>query len=285
VWLLSSINLPFTLLVFPDGKLPSPRWRPVVWLAVANLAVVWVLAAFDPGPLAGLNGLPNPLGISALASFGDQVTDVMAPLLQAVLPMLAAASLIPRYRRGTLIERQQVKVLLWVGVVAFAFFTFHALVRNLPAWSTAVGNIAFALFVGGAFTLAILRYRLFDIDRLISRTVTYALVAAVVAAIYGLGAVWLPGRLVGQQTPLFVAGSTLAVAALFNPLRRRVMSWVDRRFNRSRYDAERVTHDFATRLRRQVDPDGLAEDWAGVVVDALQPASVGVWVRERATAS
>ncbi|MGH8911916.1 MAG: hypothetical protein ACRDVD_05335, partial [Acidimicrobiia bacterium] len=110
VWLLSSINLPFTLLVFPDGKLPSPRWRPAVWLAVAVLAVVWVFAAFDPRPLAGLNGLPNPLGIPALAAFGDQVMDVMAPLLQAVLPMLAAASLIPRYRRGTLIERQQVKV-------------------------------------------------------------------------------------------------------------------------------------------------------------------------------
>ncbi|MGH8947860.1 MAG: hypothetical protein ACRDXF_03290, partial [Acidimicrobiia bacterium] len=146
-------------------------------------------------------------------------------------------------------------------------------------WLDSLLNIVFSLFVGGAVTLAILRYRLFEIDRLISRTVTYAVVAGALALVYGVGAIWLPSRIVGEQTPLFVAGSTLAVAALFNPLRRRVMRWVDRRFNRSSYDLEQITDRFAARLRDQVDADRLADDWAKVVTGTLQPSAVGVWVR------
>jgi hypothetical protein len=102
--------------------------------------------------------------------------------------------------------------------------------------------------------------------------------AVVLAIVYGIGAVWLPSRVVGGQTPLFVAGSTLAVAALFNPLRRRVMRWVDRRFNRSSYDAEQIADAFAVRLRDEVDPERLADEWATTVVRALQPSSVGVWL-------
>lgn len=280
VWLLSQVNLPFTLLLFPNGRLPSRTWRPVLWLAVALLAVIWVLVAFDPQPLEEFGGLPNPLGVSALAPLRGRAMGIAFPLVQIALPLMGAGSLIGRYRRGNLVERLQIKVLLWVGAVTVAFFTFHAIVRALPDWAVALGNILFALFVGGAFTLAILRYRLYDIDRLISRTLAYTLVVAVVAGLYGLGAVWLPTRLVGQQTPLFVAGSTLVVAALFNPMRRRVMAWVDARFYRSRYDAERVANEFAVRLRAQVDPGALTDDWAEVVIDTLRPAAVGAWLRE-----
>ncbi|MGH8915549.1 MAG: hypothetical protein ACRDZM_13655, partial [Acidimicrobiia bacterium] len=149
-----------------------------------------------------------------------------------------------------------------------------------PAWLGPALNFGVTVFLASASTLASLRYRLFEIDRLISRTVTYAIVAGVLAAVYGLGAVWLPTQVVGQQTPLFVAGSTLAAAALFNPLRRTVMRWVDRRFHRSRYDPEQIADEFATKLRDQVDTEQLAADWAGVVTGTLQPSAVGVWVRE-----
>jgi hypothetical protein len=134
--------------------------------------------------------------------------------------------------------------------------------------------------VGASVTLAILRYRLFDIDRLISRSVTYAVVAGALALVYGFGAVWLPSRIVGEQTPLFVAGSTLAVAGLFNPMRRRVMRSVDRRFNRSSYNLEQITDLFTARLRDQLDADRLIEDWARVVDKALQPSLLGIWVRD-----
>jgi hypothetical protein len=199
-----------------------------------------------------------------------------AQLLMLVLGLL---SLVARYRSSAGIERQQVKVLVWVAVVALVFFGVSGRIGGI---AEPVINSLFTLFVAAALTLAILRYRLFEIDRLISRTVTYAVLAGALVLIYVFGAVWLPSQIVGEQTPLFVAGSTLAVAALFNPLRRRVMRWVDRRFNRSAYDVERVKDAFATRLRDQVDVGRLAEDWAGTVTRTLQPSAVGVWVRDRA---
>jgi hypothetical protein len=158
------------------------------------------------------------------------------------------------------------------------FFAVVGRQEGGPIWLGSVFNFVFSLLVAGAVTLAVLRYRLYEIDRLISRTVTYTVLAVVLAIVYGFGAVWLPSRVVGEQTPLFVAGSTLAVAALFNPLRRRVMRWVDRRFNRSSYDAEQIADAFAVRLRDEVDPERLADEWATTVVRALQPSSIGVWL-------
>ena len=184
---------------------------------------------------------------------------------QLIAIVLGLLSLIARYRRGEGVERQQIKVLLWVGAVAVIFFSVDTQGVGGPIWLGSVLNVVFSIFVGAAVTLAVLRYRLFEIDRLISRTVTYAVLAGALALVYGFGAVWLPSRIVGEQTPLFVAGSTLAVAGLFNPLRRLVMRWVDRRFNRSSYDFEQITDRFAARLRDQVDADRLADDWAAVV--------------------
>jgi len=279
VWILATFNITFLLLLYPDGHLPSRRWRPVLWLAVAVMATAFVTAAFsvDPDPVAG--ALPNPLGVPALTPVFDWLLSYVVFPGQLGLIVLALLSLVARFRNGEGVERQQVKVLLWVGGVAVIFFAAIGYVED-PVWLDPLLNFAFTIFVVAALTLAILRYRLYDFDRLVSRTVSYALVAGALAVIYGFGAVWLPSRVVGEQTPLFVAGSTLAAAALFNPVRRRVMKWVDRRFNRSRYDPEQIADQFAKRLRDQVDADRLADDWADVVTGILQPTAVGVWVRE-----
>jgi hypothetical protein len=114
----------------------------------------------------------------------------------------------------------------------------------------------------------------------ISRTITYSIVAVLVALVYALGAVWLPTLLLGERSPIFVAGSTLVVAAMFNPTRRRVMTWVDRRFNRSKFDAERVADEFAGSLRDQLHDREIVDGWVGVVSQTMQPTSVGVWVRD-----
>ena len=283
LWIPGSFSIPFLLLLYPDGRLPSSRWRPALWFTMATVIATFVAAAFlvEPEPVVGMP--PNPLGIPALSDFTNAVFLYAAVPGQLMAIVLGLLSLVARYRRGEGVERQQVKVLLWVGAVAVIFFSVVTRQEGFPIWIGSILNFVFSIFVGAAVTLAILRYRLFEIDRLISRTVTYAVLAGALALVYGFGAVWLPSRIVGEQTPLFVAGSTLAVAALFNPLRRRVMRSVDRRFNRSSYDLEQITDRFAARLRDQVDSEQLAADWRKVVTSTLQPSAVGVWVRERAT--
>lgn len=265
VWIFATFGFAFILLLYPNGHPPSPRWRPVLWFNVVAMAIALVALMF-------------------LESGGVQQSFVFWVVLPSQLGtvLVGLLSLVARYRSSAGVERQQVKVLLWVGVVGIFFFGWTTLVGSEDVWIESVINFVFTIFVGAAITLAILRYRLFEIDRLFSRTVTYAVLAATLALVYAFGAVWLPSRIVGEQTPLFVAGSTLAVAALFNPLRRRVMQWVDRRFNRSSYDLQQITDRFAAHLRDQVDADQLAADWAGMVTTTLQPAGVGVWVRDQA---
>jgi len=278
LWIPASFSIPFLLLLYPDGHLPSSRWRPALWFTTATVVLTFVASAIlvEPEPVVGYP--PNPLGIPALGEFINAVFLYVVVPGQLIAIVLGLLSLVARYRRGKGVERQQVKVLLWVGAVAVIFFAVDT--QGGPIQIGPILNFVFSIFVGAAVTLAVLRYRLFEIDRLISRTVTYAVLAGALALIYGFGAVWLPSRIVGEQTPLFVAGSTLAVAALFNPLRRRVMRWVDRRFNRSSYDFEQITDRFAARVRDQVDADRLADDWATVVSKTLQPSAVGVWVRD-----
>ncbi len=129
-----------------------------------------------------------------------------------------------------------------------------------------------------AIAVAVFRYRLFEIDRIISRTVGYVLVIGLLVVVYAAGAAWLPTRL-GGESPLFVAGSTLAVAALFNPVRRRLLHWVDRKFYRTRYDAERVVDGFVASLKDRTDLNGLADEWVTAVTETMRPASIGIWVR------
>jgi hypothetical protein len=188
-----------------------------------------------------------------------------------------------RYRRAKTVERLQLK---WFLLACFSFVA--ALISELvlellgivdPPIVISVWIDVSMLAIPIAATLAILRYRLFEIDRIISRTVSYAIVIVLLAMVYAVGLTALTS-LLDTNSPLAVAGSTLAAAALFNPLRRRVQRGVDHRFNRTRYDAERVMDGFTGTLRDEVDPDWVVTGWVSVVNDTMHPASAGVWVRQ-----
>lgn len=257
---------------FPTGNPPSRNWRWVeiaVWAAVAGLVASQVI------------------GI-ALGQINDDVEGCVSvhtciELTSVVLTLLSIAgavmSLVVRWVRSHGIERQQMKAV----VLAFSLFAIGMAIEFGVQQDHPVGSvllIAGGLLIPVSIGVAIVRYRLYDIDRLVSRTVTYALVAGLLAVIFAAGVVWIPSALRLGDSQLLVAGSTLAVAALFNPLRKRIRSLVDRRFNRSRYDAERVMDEFADSLRDRVDPDGVVEGWVGVVNGTMQPSTVGVWVRD-----
>jgi hypothetical protein len=192
----------------------------------------------------------------------------------------AVTACVSRFRRSVGMEHQQMKVFVAALIVSVAGMGLNLVFYEIG--DETVANAIFAVFVlvlVGSIAMAVLRYRLYEFDRLIRRTVTYAFLVLILGSIYVMGAVWLPTRLVGQESPFFVAASTLAVAALFTPIRRVVMRWVDRRFNRSAYDAQGIADGFTARTRDRVDADLLAADWADVVTEALEPSLVGVWVR------
>ena len=265
-------------LVFPDGRLPSARFRWVVRITIATM-VAWTIL----GTL-----------LDQEARTTDPVLSALAPLFGAVEGFVLVATLVSfgaavvavwlRFRRGDPVQRQQVKWLVAVvGVAALVLPASLVLTDANPELANAlsiVGILAlFALPI--VIAIAILRYRLYDIDRIISRTVSYGAVTGILAVVF-------VGTILGSQTILAslfrgnsvaVAASTLVVAALFQPLRRRVQSVVDRRFNRSRYDAERTVAAFGERLRDQVDLASLSGEIAGVVDSTLHPSRIGVWLR------
>jgi len=267
-------------LLFPNGQLLTPRWRWVLGLAVA-IGIAWILPTlFAPGPLEGTDEIVNPLGIEAVGTtrgFFDAASGIG---LAIVLP-LVLASLILRYRRGTGTEQQQLKWFAAAVILTGSCFAVAILpVGPLPvdfwlAWIVAIPLIPIAIGI------AILRYRLYDIDRIISRTISWALVTGLLIACFAglvIGLTTLLGSLAGGST-FAVAGSTLVVFALFQPLRRRIQVAVDRRFDRARYDARRTADAFAGRLRNDVDLASVQGDLLGVVVGSLQPSSVGLWMR------
>ncbi len=269
-------------LLFPDGHLLSERWRWVVWLAVAVAVADSLATAFQPGPLEGSDLLLNPFGVEALANLRGILETASGLGLALVMP-LVLLSLVLRYRRGSTTERQQLKwfaaaVVLTGACVALALLPLGPLPIDFwVAWIMALPLIPIAIGI------AILRYRLYEIDRIISRTISWALVTGLlVAAFVGLviGLTTVLGSLAGGST-FAVAGSTLVVFALFQPLRRRIQVAVDRRFDRARYDARRTADAFAERLRNDVDLASVQGDLLGVVHSSLQPASVGLWTRDQ----
>jgi MFS family permease len=279
----------FLLLLFPDGRLPSPRWRPVAWLSVVALAVAVFAIVFAPGTLAdeGFPELANPLGVPALRSVIAvmQVDIIVIP----ICIVLCGVALVGRFRRSTGIERLQLKWLVAAAATVGIVYAV-AMVVSIPVpWLQsatpkpvqAVQALAIASFalVPIAIGVAILRYRLYDIDRLISRVVSYAIVTAVLVGVYAAVAVGLGTAFGRSGNPVLIAGATLLVAGLFGPLRRRVQAAVDRRFNRHRYDAEMVLGAFSSRLRDELDLDTLTVELASTASSAVQPASVGVWIR------
>jgi hypothetical protein len=278
-WLVLTLTLIFTPLLFPTGRLLSPGWRPVAWLAGVAAAVTTALASLQP-ELEAAPGqvIANPIGVAAV---GNPEASPVVPLLIILLVVLAAAafgSLMLRFRRSRGEERQQLKWFTYAG----ALLPLAVVGDALPA---PVGDLVTAIpiaFLPVATGIAILRHRLYDIDRLINRTLVYGLLTAVLGLGYA-GAVLVLGQLFGGVTedpPSWaVAGATLAVAALFQPARHRIQAMVDRRFNRRKYDAAKTVEGFSTRLRDQVDLDTLSAELLVVVDQTMQPTRASLWLR------
>jgi peptidoglycan/LPS O-acetylase OafA/YrhL len=259
-----------TLLLFPDGRPPSPRWRIVVWVAaVGGVAEMVTSAVSDVNFSSNFPRLTDP--VTVVAPLNEAYN--LETSVQVFILLAGAVSLVVRFRRSGPVERQQLKWFMYAAAVAApVIFVVSILVANpLPAF-----EIFFPL-IPVAVGVAILRYRLYDIDRIISRTLAYAIVTALLAGVYA-GPVLLSTQVLGLRTPVAVAVATLAAAALFNPLRRRIQRLVDRRFNRARYDADLTVAAFAGRLKDSVDLDAVRDDLAGVVTRALEPAHVSVWI-------
>ena len=263
--------------LFPSGR-PTDRFTAglCVWLLVL-LSVVILAELVSPAPKE-LTGQVSPLAVPALAALTDFLLDdgfLVVPLSMA----LSLGSVVPRWRRARGAERLQFSWFLAGLLMAIAGLTVTQFLADETFQLFSVLFVLSLTLIPLAIGVAVLRYRLYEIDRIVSRTISYGLVIGVVALIYVVGAVWLPSQLLGEQPDLFIAASTLAAAAMFNPLRARIQRLVDRRFNRSRYDAQGVIDAFSSSLRRRVDPSHMEEELAGVVAQTLQPARVGIWFR------
>ena len=285
------LSLALLFLLFPTGRLPSKRWRPVLWLVIGGSAMFYLAGAVTPGPLLTQKSIANPVGIrGALGDvFGMLGTIGLVALLIACLA--SALSLIFRLRRGSIQERQQLK---WV-VYPAAISVVGSVVAYVGAYvfmSNLINAVGFWIGVSACFDLpvftafAILKYRLYDIDILINRTLVYGALTAMLVAVYFGGIVVLQRvfvLLTGERSTLAVVASTLLIAALFNPLRRRVQGFVDRRFYRRKYDARKTLEAFSAKLRDETDLDALSDDLVGVVRETMQPAHVSLWLRPDTT--
>lgn len=295
--LVAFLLIVFLPLIFPEGRLPSPRWKPILWLAFIALGLSMAGELLDPTTWEADSALSYPLPF-ALPSRATGFWPVIGPVVFVPLFVAVVVSIVIKFRRSEGLQRQQFK---WVALPALLLVVFAVIVvlDGLAAGSSepfgspssnllaAVAGLTWLLGIVGlpvGVGFAVLRYRLYEIDRLLSRTVTYALVAGALGAVFALVAIAVPQLLgmTGEAPPLLVAAATLAVAALFNPLRRRVQTRVDRRFNRARYDAQREVEDFAERLRSEMEMEDLTNEVLGVVTKTVQPASAAIWVREEA---
>jgi hypothetical protein len=276
----------FAFLLFPSGRLPSRRWRPVARLAVVLTAVGIVLAWVNPDPISVFSGLPdaaNPTGIAALGSIANNTTDSVWWVV-AIVPIAATiASLVIRGRSSTQQERQQVKLLAYAAALTIGSLLLQMIIgaTGVPvgeSWFDAVIVFGFGVAVPVACAFAILKHGLYEIDRLISRTISYVLVTGLLVGVF-IGVVFLATDVLPFSSPVGVAASTLAAAGLFNPLRRRVQQLVDRRFNRGRYDAEAIVTAFTMRLRDAVDLDTVRNELLAAVNGAVKPSHVSVWIK------
>ena len=289
-WVVLIASTYLLVLLFPHGRLPSRRWRPVVALGGVGAVATWIGATTQPGPMPHpFAAYDNPLGIDALRGV-DHVL-FAGWTLMLVVAVAGVISLVLRFRRATGVERQQYKLftvaaaafpVASVGTNAFegAFNTQSGLAHGVDFLLNAVTALI-ALFLPVSVAIAVLRYRLYEIDRLISRTLVYVASTVVLGAAYVglvLGGQALFSSFAGGSN-LAIAASTLVVAALFLPVRSRVQRFVDRRFYRRRYDAQRTLEGFGSRLREQVDLETLQAELVGVVGDTMQPAHVSLWLR------
>jgi hypothetical protein len=265
------------LLLFPDGRLPSRRWWPAAALTGLAMSALTVGYSFEPGTLDAYPRVANPLGASG--GLGDVIEFVQAvgyPVF-ALAAITSAAAVVTRFRRSRGVERQQLKWMAAAAALAVLAWFVNAVLDQTLGINSAYFLPIVLLAIPAAATVAILRYRLYDLGRIVNRTLVYGALTLTLAAIY-LGLVLLAGLAVGESD-VAIAASTLAVAALFRPARARIQALVDRRFYRRRYDAERTLDAFSGRLREELDLEALAGELAGVVRETVQPAHLSLWLR------
>lgn len=266
-------------IVFPDGRLPGPRWRlPVVAIAAA-LLVSTALYAVSPWPIDGIE-VHNPLALPFLTEEAAVLATTIASMTLIASFLVATLAAVTRWRRADDVERAQLKwfvASLVVALITFPLSWFTIIAGDLVDLLSVISAGTIPLAIG----IAVTRYRLYDIDRLISRTIGWAVISGLIVGVFVVGLIGLQTLLEGvtQGQTFAVAASTLAAFALFQPLRRRVQRAVDRRFDRARYDGEQTAAAFADRLREQVDLAGLEADIAATASAALRPSAVSVWRR------
>ena len=279
----------FVPLLFPNGTLPSPRWRIVAVVGIGFIVAIALDSAFTP-----LSGGQFPPSVQSPLVLGGTAADLLdgltfaATVAGALSLPLVAWSVVQRWRQGTPIERRQLKWFLsLVACIAPALLVGLVLSGTYTGTLAAISNVAWFVVIVGlallpfAIAIAILRYRLYEIDRLVSRTVAYAIVTIVLAVVFGAAILVLQDLLapLTRSNELAVAGSTLLIAVLFAPLRGRVTKIVDRRFNRSHYDAEHTLAALSARLREEVEPDLVRTDILATVDAAFEPTTVRLWLR------
>ncbi len=284
-WTVAITLIPFLFLLFPTGRLPSRRWRVLAWTVVAAGALALILGPFRPGR-SGFAPVENPFGL------GGAVGEVIFILVQAsvivilVAVVLSVLSLVFRYRRAIGAERQQIKWFAYAAILFSSSIPLDLLGHALPGLWDALFETATFAGLYAAVGIAILRHSLYDIDVIINRTLVYAVLTATLILVYlgGVAATQTAFRLLTgqeQQPQLAVVASTLVIVALFNPLRRRLQAFVDRRFYRKKYDAALVLEAFSARLRDETDFDTLSEDLTNVARETVQPEFVSLWLREK----
>src|SRR5829696_6908384 len=287
-WIFSWLPIPqlglatFLLLLFPNGRLPSRRWRWFFWLSLLLIAVGTIWQMFAPGPVFYLGGIYNPLGVEGLPNLRRLIQTLLFALI-----LVSVASLFVRRVRAIGVERQQLKWFTYSSTLGIsgAILTFSISELTGSVWLGWAGYVVLLVGLIGipiSMGIAILRYRLYEIDLIINRTLVYGLLTATLALFY-FGSVTalqsLFSLLTGQANTLAIVATTLAIAALFNPLRRRIQRFIDRRFYRRKYDAAMILEAFGSRLREQTDLEKLCEDLAEVVDETMQPAHVSVILR------
>lgn len=265
------------LYIFPTGHFLTSRWRWAGWVAVVLVPTTWIfsLLVVEVSDVwtEDTSAITNPIGVLPVEAL-NALMAVVPPILLATL-LGGVASMVARFRRSDLVVRTQIKWVLFASVVTLfsSLFAFAEL-GLVSEFLTVVVLTAIPVAVAAA----VVKYKLFEIDRLISRSISYAIVVLVLGAVFAAGAIWLPTQLLGEQTPIFVAAATLGVAALFNPLRARIQRGVDKRFNRTRYQAERVTEELGAQIQESLTVQQLADTWVRTVDKHFQPNASGIWL-------
>jgi len=279
------VSILFLVLLFPDGMLPSRRWRPLAWAMGTLIAVSLIVVALSPGPIVEFPSVSNPFGVEAATLPGPVLTAGQLGVLACVVATIL--SLVLRFYRSRGEERLQLK---WFTYAAAVGFTTPLLLNLLaPAAFEVLGRLLWTLgflSLPVSIGIAILKYRLYDIDLVINRTLVYAALTAVLVLVY-VGNVfslqYLFRALTGETSQLVIVASTLAIAALFNPLRRRIQDVVDRRFYRNKYDARETLEAFGVRLREETDLEALGGDLMAVARETVQPVSASLWLKPART--